>query len=350
MPALDISEWQVILDLPAYQPRFHHRVMLRRVSGSTWILASPQWVVGVRDLKDIPVTWLERNAPFPAGFAEADVSSFDVRDPDLITRLRKMRDDADNLSRTHGGEDRAAANARVGVSGGASASLAPAAVGGGEAGSLHQRVNMAPKLGGADPRDDARTLPVRFNASGQRFRQFSEGVDMLTETDWQDFPVSKPRTVLWVCREFVRLGYIPTAWHEHWASVLNKAVSDEGVEEHETFCKALEAAISFDMINVSELACWEIHARRFQMHEERERLDLLEAERGKSTGSTGAALGPDERHLMMGQRSVRGNAIVCPALLQHLSDELKAEAAVSKERRKAREERELARKPQGQKK
>ena len=44
--------------------------------------------------------------------------------------------------------------------------------------------------------------------------------------------------------------------------------------------------------------------------------------------------------LFMGFR--HGNICVCPQLQEHIAEELKKEAAVSKERRKAREERQLA--------
>ena len=50
----------------------------------------------------------------------------------------------------------------------------------------------------------------------------------------------------------------------------------------------------------------------------------------------------DETHLLLGVYETRGNIGVAPALSRWLADELGREAAVAKERRRAREERALA--------
>ena len=50
----------------------------------------------------------------------------------------------------------------------------------------------------------------------------------------------------------------------------------------------------------------------------------------------------DETHLLLGTYETRGNVGVSPALQRWLGEELGKEAAITKERRRAREERALA--------
>ena len=59
---------------------------------------------------------------------------------------------------------------------------------------------------------------------------------------------------------------------------------------------------------------------------------------------TGASTSPDneDAHLLLGTYETRGNVGMCPELTVWLGQELGKEANVSKERRKAREERALA--------
>eukprot|EP00973_Karenia_brevis_P073871 10269368-Karenia_brevis.AAC.1 len=49
-----------------------------------------------------------------------------------------------------------------------------------------------------------------------------------------------------------------------------------------------------------------------------------------------------ERHLFLGGTRASGAALVCPALAEHVAAELERDAKILKERRKGREERQLA--------
>ena len=81
-------------------------------------------------------------------------------------------------------------------------------------------------------------------------------------------------------------------------------------------------------------------ARDFQLVEERYRQGILEADRGVSA-SAADSVSMEEAHLIKGYEGGAGQALICPALVNYLSDRLQKEAAIAKERRKAREEREL---------
>ena len=80
------------------------------------------------------------------------------------------------------------------------------------------------------------------------------------------------------------------------------------------------------------------------MHEEKHRLKLLETERG--AGKVGG-LDADEATLFLGTSSARGSAAVSPTLLEFVSEQLKSEASIMKERRKAAEERALIKPAKG---
>ena len=54
-----------------------------------------------------------------------------------------------------------------------------------------------------------------------------------------------------------------------------------------------------------------------------------------------------DSNFYLGTTSTRGAVCICPALQDWISDELRREASIMKERRKAREERELARPKEG---
>ena len=59
-------------------------------------------------------------------------------------------------------------------------------------------------------------------------------------------------------------------------------------------------------------------------------------------GGTGASSWEDDSHLLMGTSETRGNIGICPALQQWLDEENAKEATSAKEKRKAREQRNLA--------
>ena len=67
---------------------------------------------------------------------------------------------------------------------------------------------------------------------------------------------------------------------------------------------------------MSELGGIEILARRFQLHEERNRLELIDTERG--AGKTG--IDYDDSIIFIGGNRDRGRAAMCPALLDPLEE------------------------------
>ena len=182
---------------------------------------------------------------------------------------------------------------------------------------------------------DARVLAVRENQVDGRHLPFRDAVGELTETAWPRFPVSGPRTALWVC-QFIRDNDIaPRSRHVKWRAEVNLTASDDIVAEHEFCSRLLQTATVFDQLNIGELACMELVSRRLQMCEYKYRDRILGRIQGGEV--------EEDAHLYMGTGETRGMLCISPALLSHVTDEQHKEAAVMKEKRKLKEERALNR-------
>ena len=93
--------------------------------------------------------------------------------------------------------------------------------------------------------------------------------------------------------------------------------------EHAHLCDMLQMVMTYDQLDVSSLGCFKLLVRRLQMLEE-------------AYGANPEAPRFNAQWHFMGQG--KKNVAVAPALVAHVAGELRDEAAVAKERRKAREE------------
>ena len=105
------------------------------------------------------------------------------------------------------------------------------------------------------------------------------------------------------------------------------AEGDRVKYEHGLLCDIIELAVVYDQLDISSLASFELATRRVQMLEE------AYAANPKQPRF-------DSQLHFMGQG--RRASAVAPSLIAHVASELRDEAAVAKERRKAREESALA--------
>lgn len=163
--------------------------------------------------------------------------------------------------------------------------------------------------------DDARTLAVAYDHSGQRHRDFRSAVPLLTQDAWADFPVRGPRTTLWVLRFMSEQGTTPRGWHKKWRTEMRLQLSDQGVSLHELACEFLEHLVCFDQTNAPNLAAAEAAARQLQLVEERWR--------ERAIGSTD---GLDHQDIaVFAGRATRGNLCICPSLQEWVAAELQKE-------------------------
>ena len=182
-----------------------------------------------------------------------------------------------------------------------------------------------------EPPADLRVLPVKYDRTDQRFRDFRDGVCLLESHSFTDWPVLGPRTVVWVCQFMLHRSNTPLGWHQEWKN-LGRLSDDEGlVHEHETICRLLETAVCYDQLQVGALASFEVLARELQITE-----DKMSHRFSSQSNET-----MHDYHIMSGFKN-RSALCICPELRSYMSLETAKESAILKERRKAREERTLA--------
>ena len=138
------------------------------------------------------------------------------------------------------------------------------------------------------------------------------------------------------------------AWRMKWRADCGLSEVDPECQSHEFLCRTLETFMCFDQLNNPNIAGIELLCRQVQLQEERVHEQVLTQqykieEKGKSkkeiAASSSAAQGQIESRLYLGMSRSKANLCICPALSEWISEQMKAEAAVAKERRKAREER-----------
>eukprot|EP00928_Gymnodinium_smaydae_P043026 TRINITY_DN28917_c0_g1_i1.p1 TRINITY_DN28917_c0_g1~~TRINITY_DN28917_c0_g1_i1.p1 ORF type:complete len:381 (-),score=44.60 TRINITY_DN28917_c0_g1_i1:430-1572(-) len=186
-------------------------------------------------------------------------------------------------------------------------------------------------------RDDLRMMPIVTDSSGRRVRPFAEAVlDLIGDEPEGGIGLTGPRTALWHAQSMRDAGGTYITRHETWVRSMNLPKHDRTAYEHEVLARALDAAVTVEQLNIPALKCCEILARRMQLLEEAFRLSPSSPDFSGSSH-------------FMGWGSRADGCTVAPALTRHVADELRGEAAVAKESRKAREEIAAKKKLKGQK-
>ena len=182
--------------------------------------------------------------------------------------------------------------------------------------------------------DDARTLAIIRDNEGVRFSEFREATKKSRPTDFPDWPIAGPRTTKWALDFISEHGGTPLGHHQAWRSACRFQPGDGPVLEHESWSRVLQSMVCYDQLDATNLACGELVARNIQRIEERHKDRAIASEE------------QSEAALFMGMpQGSRAGLCISPALNTWAGKQTAEEACVAKERRKAREERALARKP-----
>ena len=173
---------------------------------------------------------------------------------------------------------------------------------------------------------DLRILPVAFDAQGQRRRDFNSAVGIMDATPPQGggLQLKGPAITLNMLKNLRDQNFTPTTYHEHWVRIGEIPRGDRSVYEHECLSRILEALITVDQVNCPALQGIELVSRRLQV--------IREAHRASPSQPDYSAAD----HIM-GWKFKR-SAQIDMDLAQHVAAELKSEAAILKEARKAKEE------------
>jgi len=116
------------------------------------------------------------------------------------------------------------------------------------------------------------------------------------------------------------------ARHHRWRAESGVRGSLPCVYEHETLSQALDLGVRVDRLNMKNLVMVEFLLRRMQLHENA----ILENPEAPSYEGARFWMGISER---------KGGALIAPSLQSHVASELSKDAAILKEKRKAREAR-----------
>lgn len=177
---------------------------------------------------------------------------------------------------------------------------------------------------------DARTLPGGLYVQ----RPFADAIrDMVPEErdPLAACPITGPRTATWWLDQLLSQGYGGLiARHHRWRAESGVNATDRVVYEHEVLSRVLEVAATLDGVNLKNCLWAELVLRRIQLQEE------AVSEDGANPSYEGAShwMGTGER---------KGGALIAPSLRAFVAGELSREAAVLKEKRKARESKLAAR-------
>eukprot|EP00973_Karenia_brevis_P031403 4332029-Karenia_brevis.AAC.1 len=154
-------------------------------------------------------------------------------------------------------------------------------------------------------RSDTRVLPVQFDISGQRFKDFRVAVEEMVERRDKDFPISGPATVIWLLKHMIANGGTPMSFHQRYLSETRLDYSAAGMSEHMTWCKFFEILATYDCLDAGKLASAELGARKVQMIHDRWKHKMPQLTQGQSAGSGGNL--EDDSYLLLGTHETRGN-------------------------------------------
>ena len=183
---------------------------------------------------------------------------------------------------------------------------------------------MARGPGGEE--EDLRVLPVAYDlGSGERFRTVEDAVAMTSNTNFDDWPLEGPRSSLWLRRELRKQGLTFLRRRQNWSVKSGIRDGDRAIHEQGSICRALHYMMTYDQLNLGNLAGVEALAKRMML--------LEEAYRGRPSAPSYEGA----EHFVGARESMDGN-LVDPGLVKHVATKLKEESEVKKEQRKWREE------------
>eukprot|EP00971_Amphidinium_carterae_P179092 3552436-Amphidinium_carterae.2 len=173
--------------------------------------------------------------------------------------------------------------------------------------------------------EDMRTLPVRIDSQGRRHRDFKDSVALMT-----DIPVAGteglegPRSGLWLAKNSNSFGGGFYQNHLLWVRDSGVSTSDRSIYEGEAISRALDCMVMTDQLNCPVLDSYELLCRRLQL-----------IRTAHATNPAAPDYSMSDIVMGLGQSKLG----VSPSLSKYMAEELKARAAVAKEVRKTKEER-----------
>ena len=171
---------------------------------------------------------------------------------------------------------------------------------------------------------DLRVVPIKFDSQGLRSRPFAETVALMSQDTMPggELQLEGPATSLSVLKSLCLRNLTPITDHERWIRSSEISKKDRSIYEMEVISKVIEAMVMVDQLNVPNLKSGELLLRRWQLIKEAHRLSPQAPDYSASD-------------FFMGWEQESG---VQQSLSKYVADQLKDQAAIAKESRKAKEE------------
>lgn len=186
---------------------------------------------------------------------------------------------------------------------------------------------------------DFRTTCVEYDAMGKAEASLKEVARKSHEIDL-DWSLTGPRTSRW-CMSYLLVENLGLeGHHERFRQLCKLDSSSWGIQEHYQLSMTLKYAIRSDQLNPYNNLFCEVIFRRLQTIE----FAYMERAREQEAKAVGGKLLLEEQSTFGGLTRAAATLMICPQLLEHVRGEVERDAQLSKNLRKAREERELARK------
>ena len=192
----------------------------------------------------------------------------------------------------------------------------------------------------ARPSDcDARILPRKMNVLGAPEMSLSDMVSKCHEVD-MGWRVVGPKTTKWCLNYLSVEGLGLEGHHERFRQLCRLETSSWGVMEHFQVSMFLRNLLQVDMLDGMNCQGIELMFRRLQT------IEYAHSDRAREIESknTGGKLSLEEQASFGSVVRQSATLMIAPDLLTHVKEETERDAALQKNLRKAREERELWRK------
>ena len=171
--------------------------------------------------------------------------------------------------------------------------------------------------------------PVSFDVQGVRRKEFSVAVSAMNGDPFEGggLQLNGPSSALKLLKDMRDQQITPSTYHEHWVRSSEVPRGDRSIYEHEVLSRILDSMIMVDQLDAPALQSAELVFRRLQV--------IRQAHKASSGNRDYSSADH-----YMGWKYKKGAAGVDSDLSAFVANELKSEAAILKEARKAKEEQE----------
>ena len=280
---LNISEVQLLVNYPADADGFHwhHRILLCRVGGSTWLTLTPDHDIVRHDLSTIPHRVLERSAPFPRDIIDEIYAHDEIGQASLTAFKRQATTMAVILGegtlpesetftwviaepdRPDFGKELDPATLHNPATALTFSTKGVVQLHGEEV--YVERVLSkelaewrARKLLG---QADVRLLGDHKDAAGRRRLELPLAVSLMRQHEEEGFPIAGTRASLELHEAVAAGAGNFVSYHAEWIRLSGVSRKSSAAIVHQSLCEVLRLAHFYDQIDSSSLACLEHVAR-----------------------------------------------------------------------------------------